>query len=101
MKCVCEDFCEIITGMPVEIYDFYLPGPYHSSFIVQKALRGDAWHDLQYDMFTMSTRNQPPGISVIVINSNIILKCHMFCGAAKPLVIPLMTRESTAEGEAK
>lgn len=72
-----------------------------SSFIVQKALRGNAWHDLQYGMFSMSNRNRPPGNGVIAIKSNIILKCHMFFRAAKPLVIPVMTRVGTAEGEAK
>lgn len=48
------------------------------SLLVQKALRGDAWHDLQYDMFSMSDRNLPCGHGVIVISSNIVLKCHMF-----------------------
>lgn len=81
-----EDFYAIIAGMPAEMYDFYLqespppvlrpPPPF--SFIVQKALRGGAWHDLQYDMFSMSNRNRPHGNGVYVINSNIILKCHMF-----------------------
>lgn len=42
-EAACEDFYEIIAELPVEIYDFYLQErPPSSSFIVEKALRGDA-----------------------------------------------------------
>lgn len=74
--------------------------PPSSFVIVQKESRGDAC--MIYCMFSTSKRNWPPGNGVVVINSNIILKCHVFFfRAAKVLVIPVMTRVGTAEGGTK
>lgn len=49
---VSEDLCKIKARMPVEITDFSLH-PSSSSFIVQKALLGDAWRDLLYGMLCL------------------------------------------------
>lgn len=60
-------------------------------------------HDMIYSMTCSLCLLQtgPPGVGVVVINSDIIFKCHMFFRAAKRLVIPVTTRGGTAEGKAK
>lgn len=74
--------------MPVEIYDIYLqelpPPPllYKMHRVVMR--------DMIYRMCSMPNCNRPPGNGIVVIKSNFILKCHMFLGATKPLVIPVM-----------